>query len=306
MNDLVIIGAGPAGAAASVYAARKQLKTTLVTESWGGQSSVSTDIKNWIGTKSISGADLAKSFEEHAKDYEGEFLQFIEGEKVEAIEKNGETFSLTITNGEEIESRAVLIATGSHRRKLDIPGSVELDHKGVMYCASCDGPVFSGQDVGVVGGGNAAIEAVIELAQYCKSVTLFHRRTEFKADKITTEKALAKENVSIIAPVDLVELKGDGMLETVVYKNKETGDVAEKNLSGLFVEIGLIPTTGFAKNVVSLNEIGQIKIDPLTQKTETEGIWAAGDCTNVLYHQNNIAAGDGVVAIEDIYRTLNS
>lgn len=306
MNDLVIIGAGPAGAAACVYAARKQLKTTLVTESWGGQSSVSTDIRNWIGTKSISGADLAKSFEEHAKEYEGEFLRFIEGERVESVSKNGETFSVHITNGETLETRALLVATGSHRRKLDIPGATELDNKGVMYCASCDGPVFTDLDVGVVGGGNAAIEAVIELAQYCKSVTLFHRRTEFKADKITTEKALAKENVINVSPVDLVELKGNGMLETVVYKNKETEEMGEKNLAGLFVEIGLIPTTGFIKDIVTVNEIGQIKIDPLTQKTETEGIWAAGDCTNVLYHQNNIAAGDGVVAIEDIYRTLNS
>jgi len=306
MNDLVIIGAGPAGATASVYAARKQLKTILVTESWGGQSSVSTDIRNWIGTKSISGADLAKSFEEHAKECEGEFLRFIEGERVESVSKNGETFSVHITNGETIETRALLIATGSHRRKLDIPGAAELDNKGVMYCASCDGPVFTDLHVGVVGGGNAAIEAVIELAQYCKSVTLFHRRTEFKADKITTEKAFAKENVINMSPVDLVELKGDGMLETVVYKNKETGEMGEKNLAGLFVEIGLIPTTGFVKDIVTVNEIGQIKIDPLTQKTETDGIWAAGDCTNVLYHQNNIAAGDGVVAIEDIYRTLNS
>ena len=306
MKDLVIIGAGPAGTAAAVYAARKQLKTTLVTETWGGQSTVSTDIKNWIGTKSVSGSDLAKMLEEHVKDYEGEYLNFVENVKVDKIEKNGEIFTTTINNGETIESRAVLITTGSSRRKLDVPGSKELDNKGVMYCASCDGPIFSGQDVAVIGGGNAALEAVVELSEYCKSVTLIHRRTEYKADKITVDKALAKNNVASITPVDITELKGDGMLDTIVYKNKETGEENELKVTGLFVEIGLIPATDFAKDIVEMNGIGQIKIDPLTQQTETSGVWAAGDCTDVLYHQNNIAAGDGVVAIEDIYIALNS
>lgn len=306
MKDLVIIGGGPAGVAACVYAARKQLKTTLVTETWGGQSSVSTDIKNWIGTKSVSGAELAKMLEEHSKEYEGEYLNFVENVLVENIEKNGETFSVKINNGETIDCKTVLITTGSTPRKLDVPGAKELDNKGVMYCASCDGPVFADQDVAVVGGGNAALEAVIELSEYCKSVTLLHRRAEYSADEITVEKALAKDNITSITPVEITEIKGSTMVESLVYKNTQTGDSEELKITGLFVEIGLIPATDFAKDVVELNKMGQIKIDPLTQKSETNGIWAAGDCTDVLYHQNNIAAGDGVVAVEDIYKTLNA
>lgn len=305
MKDLVIIGGGPAGAAAGVYAARKQLITTLITPEWGGQSNVSTDIQNWIGTLHISGTDFAKSLENHVKEYVGDFLT-LENDTVATITKTEEGFTTTTTNGTTYESTAVLITTGSTRRKLDVPGADTFDHKGVMYCASCDGPVFSGQDVAVVGGGNAALEGVAELAEYCKHVTLIHRRTEYKADPITVEKVLAKENVTAITPAEIKEIKGDAMMSSLVYTNTDSGEDTELAVSALFVEIGLIPTTTFAHDVVELTDDNHIKIDPWRQTTSTPGIWAAGDCTNVLYHQNNIAAGDAVTAIEDIYRTLRA
>lgn len=306
MKDLVIIGGGPAGSASCVYSARKQLKTTLITQEWGGQSNVSSDIQNWIGTKNVSGSDFAKMLEEHAKSYKGDFLNFIENDLVVTVSKTDNGFIVETKNGEKIETKTVLVTTGSTRRKLSIPGAEKFDNKGVMYCASCDGPVFSGMDVAVIGGGNAALESVAELFAYAKSVTLFHRRNEYRADPITIEKVLGLPNVTALTPVDLLELKGEKMLEAVVYKNTETDEVSELKIAGLFVEIGLIPTTEYLGNLVELTEDKRIVIDPWKQTTSVKGIWAAGDCTNVLYHQNNIAAGDAVTAIEDIYRTLHA
>jgi alkyl hydroperoxide reductase subunit F len=196
------------------------------------------------------------------------------------------------------------VGVGSHRRKLDIPGAEEFDNKGISYCATCDGPLFAGQDVVVVGGGNAGFESAAELLAYTNSVTLLHRRDEYKADPATVEKVEARENFTGITNAEPVEIKGDQFPDTVVYKDTETGETHEMSATGIFVEIGLVPNTRFVEGLLELNEMNQIKIDPWTQQTSVDGVWAAGDCTNVLYHQNNIAAGDGVRALEDIYKRL--
>lgn len=182
MYDLIIVGGGPAGAAAAVYAARKQLKSIMILQEWGGQSTVSTDIHNWIGTPSISGADLAKSLRAHAEQYKGDFLTI----KTPAIAKSLQTFDdkvvVTLGTGETIEGKSLLIATGSRRRKLEVPGAAEYDQKGLTYCASCDGPLFGGQDVAVIGGGNAGFESALQLLAYCKTVYLLNRSDKFRAD----------------------------------------------------------------------------------------------------------------------------
>ncbi|MFA6324871.1 MAG: FAD-dependent oxidoreductase [Candidatus Paceibacterota bacterium] len=308
--DLIIIGGGPAGSAAAVYAARKRLKTLLITSEFGGQSVVSETIYNWIGTIAIPGAKLAGDLKNHvlANTGENQTLEAKEGLKITNIIKKTETenFLIKTENGEEFETKTILITTGSKRRKLEAINADKLEHKGLTYCATCDGPMFSGMDVVVVGGGNAAFESAAQLLAYCNSVTIINRSDTFRADEITVEKVSKNPKIKIIKNVDILEIKGENFVEGLVYKNKETGKEETMNTSGIFVEIGQIPNTDFVKDIVTLDKIGKIKIDPWTNKTETPGIWAAGDCTNILYHQNNIAAGDAVRALEDIYLTMHT
>jgi alkyl hydroperoxide reductase subunit F len=304
--DLIIIGAGPGGTAGAVYAARKQLNTLLVAKEIGGQSTVSETIYNWIGTPEISGHALAESFRAHMKAYENKFLTLKEGFNVSNIEKVDEEFKLTLENGEELLAKSVLITSGSGRRKLTIPGADIFEHKGITYCASCDGPLFSDQDVVVIGGGNAGFETSAQLLAYCKSVTLIHRSADFKADKITVEKVLANPKMKAITNAELLEVKGDKFVSSLVYKDKISGDTHEIPTTGIFVEVGQIPNTGLVENLVTLDDNKKIIVDPWTQRTSVEGIWAAGDATNGLYHQNNIATGDAVKALEDIYVWLKT
>ena len=305
MYDLIIIGGGPAGTGAGVYAARKRLKTLLLADAFGGQSSVSAEIQNWIGTVAISGEDLAKSLKKHVEAYAGDVLTLHE-ERVQKVEQHENTFTVT-TEKASYETRSVLVATGSHRRKLEATGSDTYEHKGLTYCASCDGPLYAGQDLVVIGGGNAAFETAAELLAYAKSVTLIHRGTDFlRADPITVDKVLALPNIRAIKNAVVTEVKGDAFVNALVYKDISTGQTTELPIGGIFVEIGQLPNTEFVKDVAALNEFNQIIIDPRTQQTHTKGIWAAGDCTDVLYHQNNIAAGDAVRAIEDIYKNLHT
>ncbi len=303
--DLIILGGGPAGTAAAVYAARKRLKTLLITAEWGGQSIVSEKIYNWIGSPSISGNELAESFKAHVTANVGESLA-VKETKVTDISKDGELFSVNTESGEKFSTKTVLVSTGSGRRKLEAKNADTLEHKGLTYCASCDGPLFADQDVVVIGGGNAGFESAAQLLAYCKSVTLLHRSGEFRADEITVEKVLTNPKMKAVKNVDILEVKGDKFVEGLVYLDKNTNQEVELKVAGVFVEIGQIPNTEFVKNIVTLTPGGQIKIDPMTQKTETPGIWAAGDCTNVLYHQNNIAAGDAVRALEDIYLAIHT
>lgn len=305
MYELAILGGGPAGVAAGVYAARKRLKTVFITESYGGQSVESAGIQNWIGTIEIPGNEFAIALEKHLLAYADGIVDVKVGEKVLSIEKASDGYEIKTTGGAH-SARAVLIATGSHRRKLEIPGAAEYENKGISYCASCDGPLFADKDVVVVGGGNAGFETAAQLLAYTKSVTLLHRGREFKADPVTVEKVLAHPNMKAIKNAAPTEIKGDKFVSGVVYENADSKETIEVPAEGVFVEIGLIPTTDFARGIVEMNEYGQIKIDPRTQKTSAKGIWAAGDCSDVLYHQNNIAAGDAVRALEDIYMELRA
>lgn len=304
--DLAIIGGGPAGVAAGVYASRKRLKTIFITESFGGQSAVSEGIENWIGTIKISGNDLAKSLESHLRAYAGDVVTIHTGQKVKTLDDISDHIRITTEKGNLYEAKAVLITTGSTRRKLDIPGAAEFEHKGITYCASCDGPLFSDQDVTVIGGGNAAIETVAQLAAYCKSVTSIIRGERFRADEITVQKVLSLPNVKSVTNATLLEVRGKTFADTLVYEKTDTGEKIEHKTAGIFVEIGLLPITDFAAKLIKRDQWNHIQVDPRTQKTSHSKIWAAGDCTDGLYHQNNIAAGDAIKALEDIYLALKA
>jgi alkyl hydroperoxide reductase subunit F len=311
--DLIIIGGGPAGTAASVYAARKRLNTLLVLAEWGGQSIVSEQIYNWIGSVSIPGHELAENFKKHvlanAKSTQNttSTLEVKEGQKVMNIKKNAdETFTVSTDSEETFQTKTILISTGSGRRKLVAKNADSLEHKGLTYCASCDGPLFADMDVVVIGGGNAGFESASQLLAYCKSVTLLHRSDTFRADEVTVEKISKNPKFKAIKNVDIIEVTGDKFVDGIIYKDKISNETHKLDAAGIFVEIGQIPNTNFANDVLQLDEIGRITIDPWTGRTKTEGIWAAGDCTNVLYHQNNIAAGDAVRALEDIYLAIHT
>jgi alkyl hydroperoxide reductase subunit F len=307
MYDLIIIGAGPAGTSAGVYAARKQLKTLLLTEEFGGQSTVSPEIYNWIGSTAISGNDLAKSFKEHLDFYTDKgYLEIESGSRVASVAQDGENFTVTTEAGDSFTTRTVFVAAGSSRRKITVPGAAEFENKGIVYCASCDGPLFSGQDVVVIGGGNAGFETAAQLAAYCKSVTILHRNDAYKADEITVKKVLAKDNVTGILNADTTEVLGDKFVTGMKYKDSTTGEEHHLDVTGVFVEIGQIPNSHVVDELVELDDYKRITIDPWTQETSIKGIWAAGDVTNVRFHQNNISAGDAVKAVEDIYLYLHA
>ncbi len=306
MYDLAIIGGGPAGVAAGVYAARKRLKTILIAETIGGQSTDSVDVQNWIGTPHISGLAMAKQLESHLREYQGDVLELKLGDRATKVEKTAEGFAVQVGNN-SYEAKTVLVATGGSRKKLEALNADKYEHKGVTYCASCDGPLFAGQDVAVVGGGNAGFESAAQLLAYCKSVTLIHRNPDFlKADKSTVEIVQKHPNFKALTNTTPVEVKGGKFVSGLVVKDNATGALTELPVAAVFVEIGMIPATMFVKELVELDQAGKIKVDPRSQRASASGVWAAGDCSDGIYHQNNIAAGDAVKALEDIYYYLKA
>jgi alkyl hydroperoxide reductase subunit F len=304
MYDLIIIGGGPAGAAAAVYAARKQLKTLQITAEWGGQSNVSTEIQNWIGTPKIAGADLADALKKHVEEYRGEFLEIVSPKLATGLKTYDNHVEVVISDGTVYKGKALLVAAGAQRRKLEVPGAAEFDNKGLTYCASCDGPLFGGMDVAVVGGGNAAFETALQLLAYCKSVTLLNRSENFRADEISVAAAKSKPQFKAITGVVPTEVVGEQFVTGIKYKDA-TGTERLLPVAGIFVEIGLLPNTGWIGDALAMNETKQIKVDPRTQRTSHPRVWAAGDITDGIYHQNNIAAGDAVKALEDIYMFIH-
>ncbi len=307
MYELLIIGGGPAGTAAGVYASRKQLKTLFVTKEWGGQSTVSPDIQNWIGTPSISGDALAKDLRTHLEAYADGFVDIISNQLVTKLSPLSEGgYEATLSDGSTHQTKAVLITAGSVRRHLKAEGADTFEHKGLTYCASCDGPIFAGQDVAVIGGGNAGFETAAQLLAYTKSVTLLNHGDSYKADPVTVTKVLSHPNMRGFLNAETSAVTGEKFVSGLTYTDTVTGESHELPVTGIFVEIGMIPNTDFAAAVIERDEYKRVIIDPWTQKTSAPNIWAAGDCTNVKYHQNNIAAGDAVRALEDIYVTLKA
>lgn len=302
--DLIIVGGGPAGVAAGVYAARKKIKTLLIAKEFGGQSLVSTDIQNWIGMKSISGFDLAKNLEEHLRAQEG--IEILDGDFAERVEKlDPRGFRVTTKKGKTLETKTVLIVSGSHHKKLGVPGEEKLNGRGVVYCSTCDAPLFGGKTVAVVGAGNAGLEAVQDLFSYAMKIYLLVRSDKIKGDPITFEQVKANSKVEILYQAEVQEILGDSLVTGVKYLDKNSGVTKELKLDGVFVEIGTAPNSDLVKDLVKIDQRGQIVVDHKTQAASQPGIWAAGDVTDVLYKQNNISAGDAVKAVLNIYDYLS-
>lgn len=304
MFDLAIIGGGPAACSAGVYSARKKLKTLIVGEEFGGQSAVSPEVQNWLGEISITGADLTKKFINHLRYYEGDYLR-IKTARTDKIETREGKFIITTNADENWEAKTILLATGGRRRKLTIKGAEEFEHKGLTYCASCDGPLFSSQAVAVIGGGNAGFGTASQLLAYCSKVTLLEAGAVFRAEQITIEKLKQQPNFQAINNVELLEIKGDKFVRHLIYQDKETNKIINLPVTGIFVEIGFLPNTEMVKDLVDLTSTGAVVVNHQTQQSSLTGLWAAGDCSDVLYHQNGIAAGDAIKAVEDIYKFLS-
>lgn len=314
MYDLIIVGGGPAGAAAGVYAGRKKMKTLLLTDSFGGQSIVSDSIENWIGIKKISGFELAKMLEEHAKSYEE--VEIKNGEKVISVKEKEMKGSFSIQNGPVFgfevstdkggiyQSKTLIVASGGRRRRLNIPGEDKFDGKGVSYCSTCDAPLFGNKEVAVIGGGNAGLEAAIDLIPYASKVYIINRGSGFAGDPLTQEEVKKSPKVNIINNAQIQEILGEQFVTAIKYMDNVNGQVKELPVGGVFVEIGSVPNSEFMKGLVLMNKAGEIIVDHRTSATSRPGIFAAGDVTDEIYKQNNISAGDAVAAALSAYNYL--
>lgn len=297
--DVIVIGGGPGGIAAGIYATRKQMKTLFLTESFGGQSTVSAGIENWIGTVSIPGWEFAQSLEKHLRAQEG--IEIVVGAKASGIAEHNGHYIVSATNDVSYETKSIILATGGRHRHLDIPGEEQFVGKGVVFCSTCDAPFFRNKKTVVVGGGNSGLEAVEDLLPYSSDITLMVRSDVLKGDAITQEKILASEKVKVIYNALPQEILGEMKLEGLRYLDKLHDTLIDLPTDGVFVEIGMVPNTEFVKGLVELNERGEIMIDHRTKSTSRVGIFATGDATDAPYKQNNISAGDGVVAALSAY-----
>jgi len=304
MYDLIIIGGGPAAVSAGVYAGRKRLHTLVVADSLGGQSIVSADIQNWIGVISISGLELAQSLEKHLRAQEG--IEIAEGERVEHIEKRNDGTFVVSTKSKQFEAKTILVASGSGRKRLNVPGEKEFEGKGVFYCSICDAPLFGDKSVAVIGGGNSALEAVTDLIPYAKKIFLLHHGNELKGDQVTQDKIKNLEKISILYNAETKKIKGEEMVTGVIFNDLKTGEEKTIAVEGVFVEIGATPNSEFISGLSETNQYGAIIVDARTQATTCKGIWAAGDVTDAPYRQNNISVGDAVKAVLNIYESFHS
>ena len=304
MYDLIILGGGPAAVSAGIYAVRKKLNVALITDNFGGQSVLSDKIENWVGIVSISGFDLAKSIENHLRAHEG--IEIIEGERAELVEKIEGGFSIKTSTGKAFDTKTVVVATGGRHRTLDIPGEQKFAGKGIAYCSICDAPLFRNKEVVVVGGGNAGLEAAIDLIPFASKITLMVRSDATKGDPQTLDQIKASDKIEILYNASPKEIIGDTLVSNIKYTNTITGEEKEIKAEGVFVEIGTVPNSEMVKDLVELDERKEIKIDCRTGRSSLLGIWAAGDVTNALYKQNNIAVGDGARATLNAYDWLKN
>lgn len=294
--EVLIVGSGPAGAAAAIYSARKGIRTGLMGERFGGQVLDTVDIENYISVPKTEGAKLAGSLRAHVDDYDVDVIEAQSAIKLIASAKKGGVHAIETASGAVLKSRTIIIATGARWRNMGVPGEEHYRTKGVTYCPHCDGPLFKGKRTAVIGGGNSGVEAAIDLAGIVEHVTLVEFASELRADKVLQDKLRSLKNVDIIMNAQTTEVKGDGSKVTgLSYIDRKTQTSHEIKLSGIFVQIGLLPNTTFLEGAVERNKMGEIIIDAKCE-TSLKGVFAAGDCTTVPYKQIIIASGEGAKA----------
>jgi alkyl hydroperoxide reductase subunit F len=290
--DVLVVGGGPAGAAAAIYAARKGIRTGIVAERLGGQLLDTVGIENFISVKETEGHKLASGLEQHVTTYDVDVMNL---QRAEALVP-GEMIEVKLVNGAALKARSVIIATGARWREINVPGEREYRNRGVAYCPHCDGPLFKGKPVAVVGGGNSGVEAAIDLAGLVSHVTLIEYDAQLRADAVLIRKLQSLSNVKIITSAQTTEVTGNGRHVTgLVYKDRQSGAHVTVELAGVFVQIGLVPNTDWLKGTVKLSARGEVEVDARGQ-TSVPGVFAAGDCTIVPYKQIVIAMGEGAKA----------
>lgn len=289
--DVLVVGGGPAGSSAAIYAARKGIRTGIIAERFGGQVLDTMSIENFISVKSTEGPKLVASLEEHVKEYGIDVMNL---QRAKGIEKK-DLFELELENGAVLKSKSVIVSTGARWRNVGVPGEQEFKNKGVAYCPHCDGPLFEGRDVAVIGGGNSGIEAAIDLAGIVKHVTVLEFMPELKADDVLQKRLYSLPNVTVLKNVQTKEITGTDSVNGISYIDRETGEEGHVELQGVFVQIGLVPNTDWLDGIVERNRMGEIIVDK-HGATTVPGLFAAGDCTDSAYNQIIISMGSGATA----------
>jgi len=299
MKDLIIIGAGPAGITAAVYAARKKLDFSVISKDIGGQAALSGDIENYTGYQFITGPELALKFKDHLQKFDFDLQEGVEATKVE---KDGDNFKVTTSDGKVQSSRTVIVASGKRPRSLNVPGEQEFKNKGLTYCATCDGPLFANKEVAVIGGGNSALDAVLQMMRIASKVYLINIHDKLGGDPVMQEKVEASDKVEILNKTKTLGVLGDKFVKGL--KVEVDGQARELPVQGIFVEIGLIPNSDFI-SIVEKDKVGEIVIN-CAAETNVPGLFAAGDVTNVPEKQIIIAAGEGSKASLAAFKYLST
>jgi len=294
--DVLVVGGGPAGASAAIYAARKGIRTGVAAERFGGQVLDTMAIENFISVQETKGPKLASALEEHVKQYDVDIMNLQRASRLIPAKNAGELHEIHFESGATLKSRTVILATGARWREMGVPGEQEYKAKGVCFCPHCDGPLFKGKRVAVIGGGNSGVEAAIDLAGIVSHVTLLEFDSKLRADAVLQRKLYSMPNVDVITSALTSEVKGDGQKVTgLVYKDRNSGEFKTVDLEGIFVQIGLLPNTDWLKGTVELTPRGEIIVDARGE-TSLPGVFAAGDVTTVPYKQIVIAVGEGAKA----------
>ena len=293
LYDVTVIGAGPAAVSAAIYSARKGLSVAMVGLKVGGQVLDTDGIENIIGTTSTTGAKFAESLHKHLKEYE---VAFKEGHLVTEIKEDGKDKIFVTDDGKSYRTKTLIVATGAKPRALNIPGEAEYVGKGVHYCSTCDGPFYKGLNVAVVGGGNSGVEAALDMSGIANHVTLIEFMPELKADKVLQDKLTERDNIDVILNTATTSVQGSEFVESINYKNRDENEEKTLKVDGMFVEVGLAPSSELLKGIAELNRAGEVVINPENNSTSVKGIFAAGDVTNIKQKQIIIAMGEGAKA----------
>ena len=299
--DLIIIGGGPAGVSAGIYAARQKLNTLLIAKSFGGQMArKAVDIEHYPGFEKVSGMELIQKFEKHLLKNKVD----IERDFVGKVKKISSGFAVSTKSRKQFQARAVIVASGADPRPLEVPGEKEFIGKGVSYCTACDGPLFADKEVAVIGGGNSGFEAALSLKSYVKKIYILEFSPQVKADEANQKLAQKSGVVEIIANAALKEIRGGKFVDSLVYQERSSKKLIALKVQGVFVEIGSQPATSFVKDLVEFSERDEIKVDPKNNMTKTPGLFAAGDVTDTKWKQIVVAAGEGCNAALSVYEYL--